>query len=162
MKKLSKIFFTIALLFCVSFSLCACKEKTTKITINYLTFEKINSYTLNYDGAAGAGAVVSKSVFKINTEVHDGIMLKYEDFMFTNENGTPHNILSIEIYSQYNVYTHVLPTTILNKDSLENFKLLPNKTIFIEIKCVSGTLDGKHKLSYLSTVIDEINIIFNV
>ena len=160
MKKISKILLSFALVLIAAFSLIGCNVGDSEITIDYLTFKKVSSYTMNYEGD-GAGAIVGVSVFKIQTNVSDGSLLEYNNFSIVNENGSPLSIISIEIYSQpYDIIEQTLPVEVLDKNSIKGFELGQNKVAYIVIKCASGTLDGKHKINYLFTTIDEFTFKF--
>lgn len=160
MKKISKMLLLIALVVVSTLSLIGCNGLSSEITIDYLTFRKVSSYTMNY-GGAGAGAVVGVSVFRIETKVSDGILLEYNDFSFVNENGSPLSIISIEIYGErYDVTEQTLPLVVLDENSVEGYNIGQDKFAYIVIKCASGTLDGKHKVNYLFTTIDEFSFKF--
>ncbi len=160
MKKILKSVLVIVFSFFLIFSLAGCGTvEDSEITVDYLTFNKINSHNMYF--GAGAGCGVGESVFKVETKISSGKLIKYEDFSFTNSNGTPIPLVSLEIFDEgYDFIEEELHSVVLDKNDLDGFQLSKDKVVYLVITYTSGTLGGEHNINYLSTTIDKVTFDF--
>ena len=163
MKKILKSVLGIVFSIFSIFSLFGCGTvedvEDTEITVDYLTFNKINSYNMYF--GAGSGRGVGASVFKVETKISSGKLIKYGDFSFTNPNGTPIPLVSLEIFDKgYDFDEEELHSVVLDTNDLDGYQLNKDEVVYLVITYASGTLGGEHNINYLSTTIDKVTIDF--